>query len=116
MSLPSPADQTPPDRAGRLAAILSIQPDDFHPLTQFSAEQRATYEWAIKWLHDFNLGRRPKPEFSDEVLCRLVEAPSVFDTPHSAEGGPPQRLPGARPRKRRVKGNLHLRRLRLYFP
>ena len=71
MSLPSPAGETQPDRARKLAAILSIQPDDSQPLTQFSAEQRAAYEWAIQWLHDFNLGRRPKPEFSDEVLCRL---------------------------------------------
>ena len=73
MSLPSPAGETPPDRAGKLAAILSIQPDDSQPLTQFSADQRTAYEWAIKWLHDFNLGRRPKPGFSDEVLSRLSD-------------------------------------------
>ncbi len=60
-----------PDHAHRIAAILSIQPDDSQPLTQFSAEQRTAYEWAIKWLHDFNLGRMPKPGFSDEVLGRL---------------------------------------------
>lgn len=73
MSLPSPADETQPDRAGNLAAIFSIQPDDSQPLTQFSAEQREAYKWAIGWLHDFNLGRRPKPEFSDEVLARLFQ-------------------------------------------
>ncbi len=60
-----------PDHAHRIAAILSIQPDDSQPLTQFSAGQRAAYEWAIKWLHNFNLGRMPKPGFSDEVLGRL---------------------------------------------
>lgn len=73
MSLHSPTDETPTDRAGKLAAILSIQPDDSQPLTQFSAEQREAYEWAIKWLHDFNLGRMPKPGFSDEVLARLSD-------------------------------------------
>lgn len=60
-----------PDHAHRIAAISSIQPDDSQPLTQFSPEQRAAYEWAIKWLHDFNLGRMPKPGFPDEVLGRL---------------------------------------------
>ena len=61
-----------PDHARKIAAILSIQPDDSQPLMQFSAEQREAYEWAIQWLHDFNLGRRPKPGFSDEVLGRLT--------------------------------------------
>lgn len=60
-----------PEHAHKIAAILSIQPDASQPLTQFSAEQRAAYEWAIQWLHDFNLGRMPKPGFSDQVLGRL---------------------------------------------
>ena len=62
-----------PDHAHKIAAILSIQPDDAQPLTQFSGEQRQAYEWAIKWLHDFNLDRMPKPGFSDEVLGRLSD-------------------------------------------
>ena len=73
MSLPSPAGETQPDRAGKLAAILSIQPNDSQPLTQFSAEQQAAYEWAVRWIHDFNLGRRPKPDFPVEVLGRLSD-------------------------------------------
>ncbi len=62
-----------PDHAHRIAAILSVQPDDSQPLTQFSPTQRAAYEWAIGWIHDFNLDRMPKPEFPDEVLCRLSD-------------------------------------------
>lgn len=73
MSLPSPADETEPNRAGKLAVILSVQPGDSQPSTQFNAEQRQAYEWAIAWIHDFNLGRRPKPDFSDEVLGRLSD-------------------------------------------
>lgn len=60
-----------PDHARRIAAILSIQPGDSQSLTQFSAEQRGAYKWAIRWIHDFNLGRTTKPNFSDEVLGRL---------------------------------------------
>ena len=62
-----------PEQARKIAAILSIQPDDSQPLTQVSAEQRESYEGALKWLHDFNLGRKPKPGFSDEVLGRLSD-------------------------------------------
>lgn len=63
---------TNPVYARKIAAILSIQPDDSQPLSRFSAEQREAYEWAIKWLHDFNLHRMPEPGFSEEVLCRLT--------------------------------------------
>lgn len=67
------ADSTHPDHAQKIAAILSIQPDGSQGLSQFSAEQRAAYEWAIQWLHDFNLDRQPKPNFPDEVLGRLSD-------------------------------------------
>lgn len=62
-----------PGHARKVAAILSIQPDDSQPLTQFSREQLEAYLWAVKWLHDFNLGRMPEPGFSDEVLGRLSD-------------------------------------------
>lgn len=77
-----------PDRAHQIAAILSIQPDDSQPLTQFSAEQRAAYEWAIQWLHDFDLGRMPKPGFSDEVLGRLTDFHGTQVNEHFREQGP----------------------------
>ncbi len=73
MNPPTATTCSDQDHVGRLAAILSIQPDDATPLTQFSPEQRRAYEWAMAWLHDFNLGRMPKPDFSDEVLGRLSD-------------------------------------------
>lgn len=42
-------------------------------LTQFSTVQRQAYQWAVQRLHDFDLGRMPKLEFSDEVLGRLTD-------------------------------------------
>ena len=61
------------DHVHKIAAILSIQPDASQPLSQFSVGQRQAYEWAVRWLHDFNLGRMPEPGFSDEVLARLSD-------------------------------------------
>lgn len=62
-----------PDHARKVAAILSIQPDDARGLAQYSPVQRQACEWAIRWIHDFNLGRMPRPNFSDEVLGRLSD-------------------------------------------
>lgn len=62
-----------PEHAARIVAILSAEPNESKPLTQFSPEQLAAYLWAVRWLHDFNLDRMPKPNFSDEVLARLSD-------------------------------------------
>lgn len=60
-------------REQNCAPILSIQPDESQPMTQFSREQMEAYLWAVQWLHDFNLDRRPKPNFPDEILARLSD-------------------------------------------
>ena len=60
-----------PQAEGKLARILSIQPDPSQPWEQFDFALRSAYEWAIGWVHDFVLGCAPRPSFSDEVFGRL---------------------------------------------
>ena len=76
------------DHDRKIAVILSIQPDDTQSLTQFNAEQRKAYEWAVRWMHEFNLGRMPKPDFSDEVLGRLSDFHETQMNAHFREKEP----------------------------
>ena len=94
---PAATSAADPDHARKFAVILSIQPDDSQPLTQFSAEQRKAYEWAIKWLHDFNLHRMREPGFSDEVLARLSDFHGVQMNEHFREKAAVQPSTGTKP-------------------
>ena len=107
--MPSPShEENAQQREQNLALILSIQPDESQPMTQFSREQTEAYLWAVKWLHDFNLDRRPKPNFPDETLTRLSDFHEVqmSDQIRHRQAGAPETADDDRPAVPRPSDSL----------
>ena len=76
-----------PDTRGEVRAYIEREAGCIAAAHAVHAGQLATFEELIQWLHDYNLQRREKPNFSPEILRQLTLFEAVRNSQEPSDAG-----------------------------